>query len=110
MATNGGEHTPLHLLGQLPLLAGLPAQTLADLAALARLDHYPAEATIFNQGDPCDRFWLLRAGRVKIVRLAEDGREVILEVIAPGEAFGGAVIFLPEQPATARAKSEAKRS
>jgi CRP-like cAMP-binding protein len=103
MASDTGEHALPPLLGQLPLLAGLPAQTLADLAALARLDRYPAEATLFNQGDPCDRFWLLRAGRVKIVRLAEDGREVILEVIAPGEPFGGAVIFLPEQPATARA-------
>ena len=108
MATIVGEQSPFHLLGQLPLLAGLPAQALADLAALARLDAYPAEATLFNQGAPCDRFWLLRAGRVKIVHLAEDGREVILEVISPGEAFGGAVLFLPEHPATARAMTPAE--
>lgn len=103
MVTTLSEQNPLSLLGQLPLLAGLPAQALADLAALARLDNYPPDTTIFNQGDPCDRFWLVRAGRVKIVHLAADGREVILEVISPGEAFGGAVLFLPEQPATARA-------
>jgi CRP/FNR family transcriptional regulator, nitrogen oxide reductase regulator len=98
---------PLPLLSQLPLLAGLPARELADLAALARADSFEPEATIFNQGDPSDRFWLLRTGRVKVVHMAEDGREVILEVIAPGEAFGGAVLFLPEHPAAARAMTAA---
>jgi CRP-like cAMP-binding protein len=96
------------LLAQLPLLAGLPARDLAELAALARLDQYPAEATIFNQGDPSDRFWLLRDGRVKIVHLAEAGRETILEVISPGEAFGGTVLFMPEHPAAARAMTPAE--
>jgi len=95
------------LLAQLPLLAGLPASELSHLAALARLDSYPPEAIIFNQGDPCDRFWLLIDGRVKIVHLAEAGREVILEVITPGEAFGGTVLFMPEHPATARAMTAA---
>jgi CRP/FNR family transcriptional regulator, nitrogen oxide reductase regulator len=103
MATSAGEPDAIQLLRQLPLLADLPAQALADFAAQARLDRYPQEATVFNQGDPCDRFWLVRAGRVKIVHLALDGREVILEVISPGEVFGGTVLFLPEHPATARA-------
>ena len=98
---------PLALLAQLPLLAGLPARDLAELAALARADHFEPDAAIFNQGDPSDRFWLLRAGRVKIAHLAAGGREVILEVIAPGEAFGGAVLFLPEHPAAARALTAA---
>jgi CRP/FNR family transcriptional regulator len=37
-----------------------------------------------------------------IVRQDDGGREVILEVIQAGEVFGGAAIFLPEHPATAR--------
>ncbi len=103
MAATAAEPRPLLLLAQLPLLAGLPAHDLAELAAQARLDHFEPEATIFNQGDPCDRFWLVGSGQVKIVHLAEDGREVILEVISPGETFGGTALFMPEHPAAARA-------
>lgn len=94
---------PAILLAQVPLFAGLPERDVQALAALARLDHFDAEAVIFYQGDPADRFWVLRTGQVKIVRQEVDGREVILEVIAPGEPFGGAALLMPQQPATARA-------
>jgi len=98
----------LQLLTSLPLLAGLAEHDLAELAAVARVDHFAPDATLFNQGDPSDRFWMLRAGRLKIIHLAEDGREVILEVISPGEVFGGAVLFMDAQPATARAMTPAE--
>jgi CRP-like cAMP-binding protein len=45
----------------------------------------------------------VQTGRVKIIYHDQAGREVILEIIAPGEAFGGAVLFFPNQPATAKA-------
>lgn len=96
------------LLAQLPLLAGLPERDLAGLAHLSRAEHLGPETLIFSQGDPCDRVWILRLGRVKIVHQGEDGREVILEIISPGEAFGGGVLFLEAQPATARTLTEAE--
>jgi CRP-like cAMP-binding protein len=46
--------------------------------------------------------WIVGAGRVKIVYQDVDGREVILEMIEPGEMFGGAVLLFPHHPATAR--------
>jgi CRP/FNR family transcriptional regulator len=93
-------------LAQLPLLAGLPERELAGLAALARSERFERDAVLFHQGEPCDRVWLLESGRVKIVHQEEDGREVIVEIVSPGEAFGGAVIFLPTHPATARAMTD----
>jgi CRP/FNR family transcriptional regulator, nitrogen oxide reductase regulator len=93
----------LALLSQVPLLASLPARELAALAELARAKHFDREAIIFSQGDPCDYVWILRTGEVKIVHQEADGREVILEMISPGEVFGGAVLFMPAHPATARA-------
>jgi CRP-like cAMP-binding protein len=41
-----------------------------------------------------------------VVHNEADGREVILEVISPGEPLGGAVLFIDEHPATARAMTE----
>jgi CRP-like cAMP-binding protein len=91
------------LLKQLPLLSGLSETELAPLAQQSRPDHFEPDATIFNQADPADRVWLIRTGRVKIVRQEESGREIILEVLSPGEVFGGATLFMPKHPATARA-------
>lgn len=93
------------LLAQVPLLTGLPERDLAALAAVARVDHWEREAVLFSQGAPCHRVWLLRAGEIKAVHQELDGREVILELISPGEAFGGAVLFMDTHPATAKAMS-----
>lgn len=93
----------LNLLAHLSLLAGLPERDLAALAEVTRVDHFEREAVLFSQGAPCDRVWLLRAGEIKIVHQELDGREVILEVMSPGEVFGGAVLFMEAHPATAKA-------
>ncbi|MCB9136625.1 MAG: Crp/Fnr family transcriptional regulator [Anaerolineales bacterium] len=90
------------LLKNLPLLAQLPEETLVNLAEKCTLSHYEADQTIFSQSDRSDRVWIVRLGQVKIVFHDIDGREVIIEMIQPGEAFGGGAIFLPKHPATAR--------
>lgn len=91
------------LLQGLKLFSDLPEEALVNLAKSCTLSHFEPEETIFSQGTPTDRVWIVRQGEVKIVHHDEDGREVILEVIHPGEVFGGGTIFLPKQPATARA-------
>lgn len=92
----------LALLKQLPLFGGLSEKELEPLAQQCWADHFEPDVVIFNQGDPADRIWLVRTGRVKIVRQEESGREVILEVLSAGEVFGGATLFMPQHPATAR--------
>ncbi len=91
------------LLHQLRLFSDLPEEALISLAENCTLSHFEPEETIFYQGETTDRVWIVRLGQVKIVHHDEDGREVILELIPPGEVFGGGTIFLPKQPATARA-------
>lgn len=96
------------MLGALPLFSGV-AQ--ADLEALAQDCHRLAatkDQTLFSQDDPTDCVWMVKSGQVKIVFHDVDGREVILEMISPGEVFGGAVLFFPKQPATARAADDAE--
>ena len=108
MAATPSGPTATQLLTGLPLLAGLSEHALAELAAVTRVDYFAPEATIFTQGDPSDRFWILRDGRLKIVLLADSGREAILEVISPGEVFGGTALFMAAHPATARAMTAAE--
>lgn len=90
------------LLTRLPLFADVPDAELEALAEQFVVCQLPKESTIFAQGDPCDHVWIVNCGRVKIVYQDVEGREVILEMIEPGEMFGGAVLFFSHHPATAR--------
>ena len=99
--------TTLQLLKRLHLFADLPEDDLLALAEQVFLGKYERDAVIFYQGDPGDRIWIVHTGRVKIVHHDVDGGEVILEMISPGEAFGGAVLFFPTHPATAMVMEEA---
>lgn len=92
----------LPLLQKLPLFANLSELELTELVQQTRLDYFSPDDLVFRQGDPCNRIWLLRSGRIKIVYQEESGREVILETISPGELFGGAALFMPQHPATAQ--------
>lgn len=94
------------LLHQIPLLVDMTDAHIEALAGETRLERTASGQTIFYQGDPCERVYIVAAGRVKIVFHDRDGREVILEMIAQGEVFGGSVLFFPRHPATAIAMED----
>lgn len=53
--------------------------------------------SLFEQGDPADRFFLLLSGQMKLYRLSPAGNEKIIDIVTPGSTFGEALMFL-EQP------------
>jgi CRP-like cAMP-binding protein len=86
-----------------PVFAALPDTEILALAAVAREVEYPAREYVFREGDPADWFCVVRSGRVKIFRQAREGRDVVLELLGPGEPFGGvAVIERRPYPASAQ--------
>ncbi|HUO62809.1 MAG TPA: Crp/Fnr family transcriptional regulator [Terriglobales bacterium] len=87
-----------------PVFAGLPARDLDALAASAREDAYRVREYIFMEGDPARWLCVVMSGRVKIVRHSRTGKDVVLELLGPGEVFGGvAVIEKRPYPAAAQA-------
>jgi CRP-like cAMP-binding protein len=43
---------------------------------------------VYSEGDRADTLYILKEGRIKITRLAEDGREMTMDIIEPGDIFG----------------------
>ena len=76
-----------------PVFAGLPAKEIESLAAAAREERYRARDYVFMEGDPALWFCLVKSGRVRIVRHSRTGKDVILELLGPGEVFGGVAVF-----------------
>jgi CRP-like cAMP-binding protein len=86
------------------IFAGVPAEEIASLAAVAREDRYAAREYLFTEGDAPAWFWLVRSGRVKILKQSRGGKEVVLELVGPGEPFGGvAALEGRAYPASAQA-------
>lgn len=45
-------------------------------------------ATVFSEGSPADTLFFLESGLVKLYKRGDDSKELILQIIAPGELFG----------------------
>lgn len=62
---------------------------------------------LFSAGDPPERVYLLLRGRVKIFQVAENGKEIILDVVGKGDVVGDmAVVADGERTASAQAIDE----
>lgn len=91
-------------LGGNLVFAGIPVRDLESLARVAREETHRARSEIFMEGDAARWFYLVRAGHVKIVKHSKTGKDVVLELLGPGEIFGGvAVIEKRPYPASAQA-------
>jgi CRP/FNR family cyclic AMP-dependent transcriptional regulator len=87
-------------LATIPLFSGLQRDEIQRFADLTRERSYPKGSVILFQDDPGDSLFVLRAGRVKVVLIGEDGREVILGVLEPGAHFGE-LALIDDQPRSA---------
>jgi CRP/FNR family cyclic AMP-dependent transcriptional regulator len=62
---------------------------------------------LFSAGDPAERVYLLLKGRVKIYQVAENGKEIILDVVTRGGVVGDmAIVEDGERTACAQAIDE----
>lgn len=64
--------------------------------------------TLFAAGDPVDLVYLILRGRVKVFQVAENGKEIIVEIAGRGSIVGDmAIVENGERTATARALEDA---
>jgi CRP/FNR family cyclic AMP-dependent transcriptional regulator len=75
-------------LATVALFNGLDRIELERFAEVTREKSYPKGSVILFEDDPGDSLFVVREGRVKVVLIGEDGREVILGVLGVGEYFG----------------------
>lgn len=86
--------------GDIPLFAGLSPEQLEAVADLAVERSYPRGKLIFRQDDPADGLYLVEAGRVKVFLAQEDGEEVIVDLLGPGDYFGEMALIDAEPRST----------
>jgi CRP-like cAMP-binding protein len=70
------------------LLKHLPPPAIDEVARLATTHTYRPEEVVFVKGDPGTAMMAVLRGRVRICAYSAEGREVVLNVMVPGEVFG----------------------
>src|SRR5262245_54521431 len=76
----------------IPLLAVLGPDDRAAVEPVCRVRGYERGETIFQEGEPADRIHFIYAGRVKVMK-SVGGRDIILEILGPGEPVGAVAAF-----------------
>lgn len=95
------------LLRANPLFRRLSEEDRRRLAEVTQVRSYAKGETLFAEGDPSDVLFTLADGRVKVVKMLPGGKEVILEILGPGDPLGAVAAYeLRPYPASAVALAE----
>ncbi len=80
--------TKIWYLQKIKLFKESTPEEMEELARMTRMESVKKRTAIFLPGDPSQQVYLLKEGRVKISRISEEGREITLALLEPGEIFG----------------------
>jgi len=108
------EHKPLKidksLVKSFPLFERMEDSDTDALLTHATSRRVPVGEAVFEQGAAATHFYLLLHGRLKVTQVTEDGQQIIVRVVHPGDLFGFAkALQRMDYPGTAMAVAKASR-
>jgi len=93
----GERSTPFKAV---PFFTELSEAELEVLRALAAEKRYPKNAVVLTEGEMGDSLYMIESGKVKVFIGDQEGREMILKILAPGDFFGE-MSMIDKQPRSA---------
>lgn len=85
---SGDAVDPLAILSASQYLAPLSEDNRQSLAGISTLRQFEAGDEIIPQAELVEHFFVVAAGRVKMLRAMPNGRQVVLAIFGPGQLFG----------------------
>lgn len=104
MAASGRGREALESLRSIPLFSQATDADLELLSGYLIERRFPRNSTVVEEGLAGDYMYVLREGRVKVTKLADEGREKILGFIDEG-GFFGEMALLDRGPRVASVKT-----
>jgi CRP-like cAMP-binding protein len=81
------------LIARVSIFQGLSPEAIDDLAARLQIRSRPAGAIIVAEDEAGDAMFILAEGQAKVALFGENGREITLSVLRPGDFFGEMSLF-----------------
>lgn len=91
------------VLCEAQLFSGLSSKHICEIRGLLTKHHYTPRQTLFREGEPSTRLYVVRSGQVKLTASLPDGREQILRLGVAGHLLGFEAIEDEVYPYTAEA-------
>lgn len=91
-------------LRRVPIFGGVDDESLTKIASITSEKSYSKKNIVFHEGDYGDALYIIKSGRIKIAKVALDGREKTLTILKGGDFFGEMAIF-DDMPRSATAES-----
>jgi CRP-like cAMP-binding protein len=83
----------LEILKKSSFFSSVSEATQKEISRLFTEDKYQRDDYIFFEGDPPEWFHIIKEGKVKLVKHSDTGKDVILQIFAPGDMFGEVSLF-----------------
>jgi CRP/FNR family transcriptional regulator len=80
-------------LARLPLFQRVNPDDRARVAAAGRLQTYARGDDVFQEGDAPESFVTVLDGRVKVYKRTAAGKDVILQILGPGDPIGAVAVY-----------------
>lgn len=76
------------MLDKVGLFEGLDPEELRLISERSLTRSFPKHTVLISEGDRSDSLYVIESGKVKVYVSDEDGKEMILNILGPGEQFG----------------------
>ena len=70
------------------LADNVTSETIEAIAGKSSVKAFPGKQIIYYQDEPNDKFYVIKKGKVKISKFTPEGKEITIEILGDGEAFG----------------------
>lgn len=75
-------------LRSLWIFRNLGPEDIEALALQAEAERFAAGAVVFQQGENADRILIIKAGRIRLWKITEEGNEITLDIRQSGDVLG----------------------
>jgi CRP-like cAMP-binding protein len=82
------EQMKKEFLRSISLCSDMNDAEVKSLAEHCQLKKFSKRNIVFMEQDPGNMFYIIYSGKIKITKLNNDGDEVILSILGPGDYFG----------------------
>jgi rhodanese-related sulfurtransferase len=83
-------------LSETALFRDMPQEMVKEIARVVETRILPARTRIFERGDPGDTVWVIQSGKVRVFRSDNQGVEITLSELGPGQSFGEMALLTGE--------------
>jgi len=80
--------TTLWYINTNKLFTSLSEEKRAKMASMLHPVNIKKKSFIYSMGDSAEKIYILKEGRIKITRLTEEGKELTMDILEPGDIFG----------------------